>query len=135
MSYFQTSGTIPTSGGTGVVIQPTGTVESLFSQITGVATSSTSTILTYTVPPSTQAYLLRIEVSGTMIATYDILVDGQPWARTRTYFSGPFIGIIQIGTSPSDGFPLMAGQVVIIQVTNFRPMAGDFEARLQYLEV
>lgn len=135
MSYFQTSGAVPTSSGTGIVIQPTGTVMSQFSTVTGVATSATVTILTYTVPASTETYLLRIEASGTNIATYDILIDGQPWARTRTYFSGPFVAVLHIGSSPSDAIPLNAGQVVDIQVTNFRPTSGNFEARLQFIQV
>lgn len=140
MSAFTPSG----SGGapvsvstdpTHVLIEPTGTVQSQFSTALSVLSGATSTILSYTVPVATQTYLLRIEVSGTNIATYDVTVDGQPWARTRTYFSGPFIGIIQVGSSPSDGYPLSTGQLVEISVTNFRPTTGDFEARLQYIEV
>lgn len=135
MSYFSTSGTIPTQGGTGVVLQPNGIVQSVFSEVFAVATSATTTILTYTVPSGQDNYVLSLEMSGTNIATYDILIDGVQFARTRTYFSGPFTQEIRIGSTLIDGYKIITGQVVVINVTNFRPNPGDFEARLQYIEV
>lgn len=135
MSYFSTSGTIPTNGGTGVVLQPNGIVQSIFSEIMSVATGSSATILSYTVPSGQDNYLLGVEVSGTNVATYDILIDGTAFARTRTYFSGPFMGQIHVGSSLIDAYKLVTGQVITILVTNFRPDPGDFEARLSYIEV
>lgn len=135
MSYFSTSGSIPTSGGTGVVLQPNGTVVSLYSEALGVASTVSTQLLTYTVPNGQDNYLLRIEVSGTNIATYDILIDGVQFARTRTYFSGPFVGLVAIGSSLIDAYKIISGQIVTVNVTNPRPDVGDFEARLQYIEV
>lgn len=135
MPYFSTSGTIPTQGGTGVVLQPNGTVVSLFSEVLGIASTVSTQLLTYTVPNGQDNYLLRIEVSGTNIATYDILIDGVQFARTRTYLSGPFVGILVIGASLIDAYKIVSGQIVTVNVTNFRPYVGDFEARLQYIEV
>lgn len=135
MSYFSTSGTIPTQGGTGVVLQPNGTVESIFSEIFAVAQGVTSTILTYTVPSGQDNYLLQIDVSGTNIATYDVLVDGVQFARTRTYYSGPFTGVIHLGSSLIDAPKLLTAQVLTVTVTNIPTDPGDYEARLQYIEV
>lgn len=127
--------TFTPSGSGGASLLPVGTVESTFGTALAVATNATVTVLSYTVPPSTSAYLLRIEVSGTNIATYDVLLNTVQFARTRTYFSGPFDGVINLGSGPQNAPFLNAGDILEIQVTNFRPTSGDFEARLQYIEV
>lgn len=114
---------------------PTGTTRNLFSEALAVASMSTEPILTYTVPPGVTAYLLRADMSGTTIATFDVTINGTPFARRRTYWSGEFNEKLEIGESVEDGYPLATGDVVVIQVTNFRPTSNDFEARLQYIEV
>jgi hypothetical protein len=114
---------------------PTGTVMSVFSEALAVASSATQTILTYTVPVGKTAYLLRADMSGTTIATYNVLVNGSEFARRRTYWSGEFNEKLEIGNSVEDAYKIMAGDIVTIQVTNFRPVSNDFEARLQYIEV
>jgi hypothetical protein len=40
---------------------------------------------------------------------------------------------IVVGTDA--GFELNAGDIIEVNVTNIRPYSGDFEARLQYIEV
>lgn len=118
------------------LVDPTdGNVQSAFDEALAVASAATVTILTYTVPPATVAYLLRAEMSGTSIATYDILINSAPFARKRTYWSGDFCAEVGMGDSLSNAYKLSAGDVVEIQVTNFRPTSNDFEARLQYIEV
>lgn len=136
MGYFSPSGG-SAAGGTAseVTILPTGTVKSLFGQVLAVASNSTQAIVSYTVPVGKSAYLLGMEMSGTNIATYDVLYNASQFSRHRTYFSGPFVVQVQIGSSVLDAFPLVAGDVITINVTNFRPDAGDFEARVQYIEV
>jgi hypothetical protein len=117
------------------VIGTTGTVLSTFATVSAVATNATVTILSYTVPPGKTGYLLKAEMSGTNIATYDVLLNAAEFARIRTYFSGPFDGVVTVGQGPQDAYKLSTGDVVSIQVTNFRPTAGDFECRLQVIEV
>lgn len=131
MSSFTPSGS---GGAPSTPVAPVGIVHSLFSTILSVASASTATVLTYTVPINTTTYMLSIETSGTNIGTYDILLNGSPIARTRTYFSGPFVGLITFGQSTADALQIVAGDIIEVQVTNFRPDAGDFEARFQYVE-
>lgn len=117
------------------VVPLTGSVvASRFDEALAVASGATQTILTYTVPPTKVAYLLRAEMSGTTIGTYNVLINGVEFARSRTYWSGDFVGHIEIGTSPEDAYKVVAGDVVEIQVTNIRPVSNDYEARLQYIE-
>lgn len=134
MSYFSPSG----SGGitNSAIIQPNGAVSSLFGYVTALAASGSATLLSRTVPPGESDYLLRIELSGSNIATYDVLINGTQWARARTWFGGPsLMASIMVGSTPADAFILNPGDVIQINVTNVRPYSGDFEARLQYIEV
>lgn len=108
-----------------------GTVISSYNSITSVASNATSTVLTYTVPLGNTNYLNYIDVSGSNIATYDILINGTEFSRKRTYFGGDLSARLDCGTS---GFLLNSGDVVEVNVTNFRPDPGDFEARIQLLE-
>lgn len=136
MGYFSPSGGSAGGGGvpTDVNILPTGTVKSIFSTALAVASNSTETILTYTVPGGSLGYMLVLEMSGTSIADYDVTLNGVPYARYRTYWSGPFQIQAVVGTSVLDAYPLLAGDVLTINVTNFRSDPNDFEARLQYIE-
>lgn len=112
----------------------TGLLYSVFNEIFSLATSSTGTIISHTVPALAINYVTKIEVSGTNIATYDVYINGLPFARRRTYFGGSLGESIDIAGDSAAGYKLAAGDVLEIKVTNFRPSAGNFEARLQYSE-
>lgn len=112
-----------------------GTVKNYFSNVTAIASSASADILTYTVPVGKIAYLLRADLSGTNIALYEAKLNGSVLARTRTYFGGDFTKSIDFGRTTADSIPLVAGDIVKLSVTNFRPLSADFEARLQYIEV
>lgn len=128
----------PTGGSGGIPIQvtpgTTGQVVSVYSEALAVAIAGTATILQYTVPPGVSGYLLNLEISGTNIATYDVLLNSAQFARYRTWFSGPFIIDTKLGSGLADSPKLASGDILEINVTNFRPYTGDFEARLQVLE-
>lgn len=130
--------TFTPAGGGGVpvsaVVSAVGTVESYFDTALSVATNATVTVLSYTVS-TTNSYMLKVDVSGTNIATYDITVNGSQFARKRTYWSGQFSETFNVGSGLQDAYKLSIGDIVHINVTNFRPTAGDFEARLQVIEV
>lgn len=128
-------GALKVTGTVDTVIGSLGTVKSLFAESLALASNASVDIITYTVPPATTAYLILGEVSGTNIATFDVKLNGTIIARTRTYFGGDFAKAITFGKSGADGLPIVAGDVIKITVTNFRPVVGDFEARLQYVEV
>lgn len=130
--------TIDASNGLPVYIVDPGasgnTVRSKFDEITAVAIGATEVILTHTVLAGTEAILVKIEASGSNIATYDLYVNGQIYARKRTYFSGDFTATFDFGTTIATAPKLLEGDKIEVRVTNFRPFLGDFEARLQYIE-
>jgi len=114
----------------------TGTLQSVFSEVTNVAVNSTETILSFTA--TSLNYLTQIDVGGENIATYDILINGVQFARLRTYW-GDFTSELKLATGlvsegAIDGYKLNIGDTVLVNVTNFRPSPATFECRLQYTE-
>ena len=110
-------------------------VKSVFNTALSVSSGSTQTIITYTVPVAKVSYLERISVSGQNIATYDVLLNSVEFDRRRTYFGGDLTAVMEYTAEPKAGVKLLAGDVIQIQVTNFRPSVADFESRLQVIEV
>lgn len=137
MAYFSSSpgGTPTGSTDSQVQITALGTVRSLYGSVTAVANSVTTTVLQYTVPPGVSSYLLRIEAGGSNISTYTVTINGVVFATTRSYFGAPLTMVIEVGSSLADAYMLSMGDVVQINTTNFRPDFGDYEARLQCIEV
>jgi hypothetical protein len=111
-----------------------GSVKSTYAESLSVASSATSDIITYTVPAGKLAYPMRVEMGGSNIATYSVLLNAATIAKSRTYFGGNLTTSVQFGEEAGDTFTMQAGDVLIVRVSNFRPMVGDFEARLQYIE-
>ena len=109
-------------------------VKTVFEEISSVAVGATELLLAHTVLPGTESILLKIEVSGTNIATYDLYINGTINARKRTYFSGDFVTSFDFGTTLSTALKLVEGDQLEVRVTNFRPYLGDFEARFQYIQ-
>jgi hypothetical protein len=104
---------------------------SFFSEVSSVAAGATVSVLSYTVPPATTQMLQKVDVSGSNIAIYDIIINGSTFARKRTYFGGSLSDSVDCG----GGFTLSSGDQVVVTVNNFRPSAGDFEVRIQLLQV
>lgn len=107
---------------------------SVYSEVSSVASSVLTTILTYTVPPTRDAELHRISVNGDNIAKYTVLLNGSTLDRRFTYFSGPLSETFDFITSEG-GFPIYTGDVIEVKVIHERPFLGDFGARLQALEI
>lgn len=111
-----------------------GEVVTIFSEISSVASLSTSTIVSYIVPVGKTATLNRIGFGGNNIATYEVEINSTIEDRKRTWFGGDLSGVFEFISSNASGVPLVAGDQVTLKVTNFRPSIGDFEGRIQVLE-
>lgn len=101
-------------------------VISNYAEITSVASSITTSILTYTVPPATTASLHNVDVSGTNIATYEVLLNTVVIDKKRTYFGGALNEVFNFNKCVD----LIAGDTLLIRVTHSRPSLGDFNARI-----
>lgn len=97
----------------------------IYNEITSVPTSVLSSIITYTVPPSSNFFFSLAEVAGTNTANYSIYIDGSVIARKYTYFGGELNADFEF-----DNYKLTAGQVITVKVIQNRPYVGDFAGRI-----
>lgn len=111
------------------------TVKSIFGQQAMVAASATVTLVSYTVPLGYTAVLERANASGGNVALYTVLINSTTFDIRRTMFGGDLTTDFDYTTGTSNGYVLNGGDNIIIQVTNTRPMAAPFNARLQVLEI
>jgi len=107
-----------------------GVTTNIFDQVTAVATSTQTTILSYTVPASKQFKLQLVEASGENIATYEIYRDTTLEAKRRTYWGAGLDIVLQFIQTNSAGLVFTAGEKIEIKVEHERPMSGDFDARI-----
>ena len=107
---------------------------SKFNAISSVASGVSTTIVTYIVPALKTAILERVDVSGTNYATFFIKVNAVEQARRRTWY-GNFNEVVNFTSPTSEGYALVASDVVTIVVLHTRPFLGDFEARIQVTQL
>lgn len=101
--------------------------QSKFGEVLSVASGATSLVVSYQMPVGASGFLQSVEMSGDNIATYDIKLNGVTIARKRTGFGGSFCEIADFSA-----MALVSNDLVQIYVFNFRPILGNFEARIQY---
>lgn len=112
------------------------TVVNTYNEVVGVPAGSTVTLVSYTIPIVSSAFLQRAAFSGENIARYDIFINGVPQDTARTMFGGDLTGNFDFTTgNNSGGLPLNTGDVVLLQVFNVRSDAATFEGRVQVLEI
>lgn len=102
-----------------------GVIGSNYYEITSVPNNTPTIIGTFTVG-STNTQLLRVDVSGTNIAEYVLLISSTIQDKKRTYF-----GSALNTTFDFSGLGVSVGATVQIQVTHFRPSTGDFNCRIE----
>jgi hypothetical protein len=104
------------------------TAMSIFSEVSAVAASTLTDVLTYTVPLAMTFVLTRIEVSGGNVATFDVTINGTRNALKRTWWTR---------FNEEFEYPrleLVAGDVLRVRVIHERPEVADFEARIIGIE-
>lgn len=101
---------------------------SIYDEVTGVL-AGVSTIINQ-VTLTQNAILQKIVFSGTNIAEYQLIIDGNIEDKKRTYFGNGLNGNFDF----NQGLTLVSGQIISVYVEHNRPTPGDFNARLQFLE-
>lgn len=128
-----------TGGGSGV-IDLTDTVLSVYDDVSAVAPSVPTVIITYVVPTIVATYptameLMNVEFGGTNIARYYLLINDVVQAQHITWFNGGGLNGTWDFRSLNNGIRPNAGDTIKVSVTHERPPAGDFYARLNLLRV
>lgn len=110
-----------------------GDLKSFYNEVTAAA-SILTTVQTYTAPVGKTTFIQKIEVSGTNIAEYSILINAVIQDKKRTYFSGD-LNLAFVFAETGTGYPLTVGDVVTVKVIHLRPTIGDFNSRIQVVEI
>lgn len=118
-----------------VVQGDVGETLNVYEEVSSVASSSLTTIVTYIVPISKTAYLVKSSFSGTNIATYQIKINSAVCDKRRTFFGNSLNGEFSFNGNGTRGIPLRAEDVVTVTVVHSRPFLGDFNARIQVMEI
>lgn len=99
-----------------------------YGEITSVPSNVATIIMSYTM--LNDGVINQVEVAGTNIATYEILIGTSVIDKAYTYFGSSMNHSFNMGM----GYSVAAGQVIGIRVTHTRPSVGDFNTRLQITE-
>jgi len=105
------------------------TVKSQYSEVIGVATGITTLIGSYTT--SANMFLQLVEFSGTNIAEYELVINGVTEDKKRTYFGNSLNGIFDF----RGGLAVPTGQLIRVYAVHNRPSLGDFNVRIQIVEI
>lgn len=109
-------------------------IKSEYNEVIAVPTSSATVVQTFTAPVGVITYLQKIFFSGTNVATYEIKLNGVVLDKKRTYFGAALDGMFDFSDG-SRGRLLDEGDVVEVITTHIRPNVGDFNSRIQIIEV
>lgn len=101
-----------------------------FDEVTSVATSTLTTVVSYTVPAGLGFLLQLVEASGTNIAEYRVLLDTTLIAKRRTYFGGAVNTDFKFDGFNNKGIVVAAATVITLKVIHERPDTGDFSGRI-----
>ena len=108
-------------------------VSNVFNYVSAIPSSILTSVVSYTVPSSKKAYLLKVPFSGQNIARYELFKNSSLIDNQWTYFGelgGTFDFLVQ-----GQGAPLAAGDTVTLKVIHQRPFIGDFNGRISYIEM
>lgn len=120
------------------IINSTGSnvVKNTYAEASAAVAGVETTIATYVVPLIlTGALLQRVSVSGENVGRYRVFVNGTVIDTRRTYYGGAFNEYFEFSTSSADGHGLYPGDTVVVKILHDRPFVGNFQSRIQALEI
>jgi hypothetical protein len=120
---------INSNGSINVVVGEAGVLSSQYAEVIGIVTGVTTLIDSFTT--TTNILLQKVDFSGTNIAEYEIVVDGNTVDKRRTYFGDSLNGSFDFEA----GLPVLSGKLIEIYVVHNRPNVADFNSRMQIVEL
>lgn len=111
-------------------------IKNTYGTASAVPSGIETTIVSYMVPLIlTSALLQRISVSGENVGRYRIYLNGTPIDTRRTYYGGSFNECFEFSTGTGDGYKLIPGDIIAVKILHDRIYVGNFESRIQALEI
>lgn len=95
-----------------------------YEAVNAVASGALTNILSYTA--STAVRLMQVDVAGTNIAEYTVVLNGVVIDKKYTMFGAPLTAVFGF----SSGIQLAIGDDIDIRVIHDRPALGNFNARI-----
>lgn len=116
--------------------QTANVIKNTYNEASAVPSGVETTIVTYIVPLIlTSAILQRVSVSGENVGRYQVFVNGVVVDTRRTYYGGEFNTYFEFSIGAGDGYTLAPGDTVAVKILHDRVFAGNFQARIQALEI
>lgn len=109
--------------------------KNIYTEALSVPAASLTALGSYVVPSGQTAILEKISVSGENIAKYVVLLNGDPIETLRTYFGASLNALLDFTSASGKGYLLEAGDQLDVQVIHNRPDIGDFNSRIQVVEM
>lgn len=106
-----------------------------YNEISGVIKSVLTTINTFIAPIGKTSFLQRVSAGGSNIGIYEVQVNGMTVEKRRTFFGAAMTTDFEFVGSAESGLQLNVGDVVTVKVIHERPNAGNFETKIQILQV
>lgn len=107
-----------------------GLLFTLWNEVTAVAASIETTVVTYIVPLGKTTKIQIIEIDGDNIALYRVKLDSITIAQKHMWWIPGLNGQFNFG----GGLELAAGQTIEVTVIHERPYVGSFNSRVQGIE-
>ena len=98
-----------------------------YNEISDIASGVTTDLISFT--PSIDIKVIGVNVNGTNIATYEVMIDNVLVDKKYTSLSGELYAEFNL-----TGLVILSGQTFKIPVVHFRPTLGDFNASIKYSE-
>jgi len=106
-----------------------------YNEISSLASGIEATIVTHTVVGGRRTFIQRASVSGDNIAKYRVKINGTTIDLKRVHFGGDLEKEFVFNGEFNPGFEVFVGDVVTVTVIHPRPQVGDFNGKIQYIEV
>lgn len=120
-----------------IVTAPTNNkIKNTYGEASAVPSGVETAIVSYMVPLiMTSAILQRVSVSGENVGRFQVFVNGVVIDTRRTYYGGEFNTYFEFSMGSGDGYTLAPGDLVVIKILHNRVFSGNFQARIQALEI
>lgn len=109
-------------------------LESEYNEVSSVPTASPTLVCAFTAPVGKTTFLHKVFASGDNTATYKVKLNSTTIDTKRTYF-GADLDVMFDFSITDKGRELVVGDLVEIYVEHQRPFVGDFNARIQTVQI
>lgn len=106
-----------------------------YGEANSVTTSTETSLITHTGAVGKTTFLQRVSVSGTNIAEYKVKLNGTTIDRKYSRHGGPLDLDFNYNGNNNNGYLISIGDIVSVTVIHVRPTTGDFNARIQAIEI